>query len=110
MASKSCTPWLTSEGVAEIRVESGPAPRPGRTGRFPIHAAADAPTCPGTGSPHPGRAPRAAGCGHATTTITEERDSSGRGEAGEKRPKVTETVRVDVDRLDQLDEPGRRVW
>ncbi|SIO40436.1 two-component system, chemotaxis family, sensor kinase CheA [Singulisphaera sp. GP187] len=87
------------DGVSEIRIETGPRPDPGGPRNFtpaptplpapeptdltPVEPSAQIVVTPTPApSPLPTAEPQAA--------------------AGDKRPKVTETVRVDVDRLDQL--------
>ncbi|AGA24754.1 chemotaxis protein CheA [Singulisphaera acidiphila] len=89
------------DGVSEIRIETGPRPDPAGPMNFtpepaPALAPAPEPTDPTPVEPAPALA----------TTLASPLPPKGEPQAevvtGEKRPKVTETVRVDVDRLDQL--------
>jgi len=90
------------DGVSEIRVETGPRPDP--VGPANVTASSITPSAPAALAPsdfapvEPIPAP-----GPTPLPSPSPREAQAEAPAAEKRPtKVTETVRVDVDRLDQL--------
>ncbi|WP_406697990.1 chemotaxis protein CheW [Singulisphaera sp. Ch08] len=94
------------EGVSEIRIESGPRPEPEPGGPANITPAPAPPSPPPPPAQEPTAPTLAAVTSPAPTPASPSPSPKGEPQAeataGEKRPKVTETVRVDVDRLDQL--------